>query len=247
VDAYDAEQGAHGEHDAPDVPATPDDDATGERDWVVLIDAVVARYATTSLEHALRVAAGAGEVAVRAGVRLRIDVRADAVTCGIPTAGPGRLDAAGVFVAREVARVVRVLGATPHEHGPQLVEVAVDALDGPAVQAFWRALLAYDPADIGWGDRARVEGGPAADPVRDPQRRGPSVWFQQAGPREAARNRVHLDVHVPAAHVEGRIAAAVAAGGRLVSDAGAPWFWVLADPEGNEACVCPAGGVPAER
>ncbi len=34
-----------------------------------------------------------------------------------------------------------------------------------------------------------------------------------------------------------RIAATVAAGGTLVYDAEAPAFWVLADPEGNEACV----------
>jgi 4a-hydroxytetrahydrobiopterin dehydratase len=34
-----------------------------------------------------------------------------------------------------------------------------------------------------------------------------------------------------------RVAAAVAAGGRVVSDQMAPSGWVLADPEGNEACV----------
>jgi 4a-hydroxytetrahydrobiopterin dehydratase len=33
------------------------------------------------------------------------------------------------------------------------------------------------------------------------------------------------------------VAAAVAAGGRVVSDEMAPSGWVLADPEGNEACV----------
>jgi hypothetical protein len=36
---------------------------------------------------------------------------------------------------------------------------------------------------------------------------------------------------------EARIAAALAAGGHLVSDAHAPMWWVLADAEGNEACV----------
>ena len=35
-----------------------------------------------------------------------------------------------------------------------------------------------------------------------------------------------------------RIEAALAAGGTLVSDARAPAFVVLADPEGNQACVC---------
>ena len=33
-------------------------------------------------------------------------------------------------------------------------------------------------------------------------------------------------------------AAALAAGGVLVSDRAAPAFWVLADAEGNEVCVC---------
>ena len=43
----------------------------------------------------------------------------------------------------------------------------------------------------------------------------------------------------PALAVEpGRIERALAAGGRLVSDSRAPAFWILADPEGNEACVC---------
>lgn len=37
---------------------------------------------------------------------------------------------------------------------------------------------------------------------------------------------------------ERRIAAALASGGRLVLDANAPAFTVLADADGNEACVC---------
>ncbi|GAA0971667.1 hypothetical protein ENKNEFLB_02528 [Nocardioides aquaticus] len=34
-----------------------------------------------------------------------------------------------------------------------------------------------------------------------------------------------------------RIAAAVAAGGELVDDSAASAFWVLADAQGNRACV----------
>jgi len=34
-----------------------------------------------------------------------------------------------------------------------------------------------------------------------------------------------------------RIEATLAAGGTVRSDAEAPAFWVLADPEGNEACI----------
>jgi 4a-hydroxytetrahydrobiopterin dehydratase len=36
------------------------------------------------------------------------------------------------------------------------------------------------------------------------------------------------------------MARAIEAGGHLVSDTEAPSFWVLADPEGNEACICTA-------
>lgn len=52
------------------------------------------------------------------------------------------------------------------------------------------------------------------------------------------RNRIHLDVDVPHDEAPARIAAALAAGGVLLSDGAAPAFWVLADTEGNEVCVC---------
>jgi 4a-hydroxytetrahydrobiopterin dehydratase len=52
------------------------------------------------------------------------------------------------------------------------------------------------------------------------------------------RNRIHVDVTVPHDEADARIAAAIDAGGQLVSAARARAFWILADPEGNEACVC---------
>ena len=53
---------------------------------------------------------------------------------------------------------------------------------------------------------------------------------------ELAR-QIHLDVWVPHDQAKARVAAAIAASGRLVTDAHAPSWWVLADAEGNEACV----------
>ncbi|WP_245171080.1 VOC family protein [Streptomyces decoyicus] len=61
------------------------------------------------------------------------------------------------------------------------------------------------------------------------------------GRTEPATQRVHVDVRVPYDQAEARTAAALAAGGRLVNDADAPSHWVLADAEGNEACVGVAG------
>ena len=43
---------------------------------------------------------------------------------------------------------------------------------------------------------------------------------------------------MPREVAEQRIEAAVDAGGVLVSDSMAPAFWVLADAEGNQACIC---------
>ena len=50
--------------------------------------------------------------------------------------------------------------------------------------------------------------------------------------------RWHPDVWVDPAQVQPRINAALDVGGTLVSDAAAPSFWVLADPEGNRVCLC---------
>ena len=94
---------------------------------------------------------------------------------------------------------------------------------GPAVRPFWRAVLGY--RDV--GDEELVA----------PHGRGPSVWFQQMDAPRPQRNRVHIDISVPHDQAKARIAAAIDAGGRLVTDRYAPSWWVLADAEGNEARV----------
>ena len=68
----------------------------------------------------------------------------------------------------------------------------------------------------------------------DPAGIGPTIWFQQMDEPRPQRNRIHFDVIVPHDEAEARVAAAIAAGGHLVSDDRAPAFWVLADAEGNE-------------
>jgi len=47
------------------------------------------------------------------------------------------------------------------------------------------------------------------------------------------RGRTHIDVSVPADQAEARVQAAVAAGGRLVDDSHAPWWWTLASPDNH--------------
>src|SRR5262249_29825053 len=110
----------------------------------------------------------------------------------------------------------------------QVLEIAIDTLDIAAIRPFWKAVLGYD-------DEPGLSG--PQDPLVDPLRQGPAVWFQQMDAPRPQRNRIHLDISVPHDEAPDRIKAAFEAGGALVSDAHAPAFWVLADPEGNEACI----------
>jgi 4a-hydroxytetrahydrobiopterin dehydratase len=94
-------------------------------------------------------------------------------------------------------------------------------MDIASVRPFWRAVLGY--AEVGDED------------LFDAYREGPTFWFQQMESPRSGRNRFHIDIYVPHDQVQARIDAALAAGGRIVSDAHAPGWWTLADPEGNEA------------
>ena len=95
------------------------------------------------------------------------------------------------------------------------------------IMPFWRAVLGYEPR----------RDSPNEDLV-DPHDRGPSFWFEQMRePRPDGGGAIHVAVWVPYEQAEGRIAAALAAGGRMVRDEFAPSWWTLADPAGNEADI----------
>jgi 4a-hydroxytetrahydrobiopterin dehydratase len=91
---------------------------------------------------------------------------------------------------------------------------------------FWRAVLGYRDRDSGGED------------LIDPRGRGAPFWFQKMDAPRPQRNRIHIDVWVPHDQAKARVAAAITAGGRLVTDKYAPTWWTLADAEGNEADVC---------
>ena len=98
--------------------------------------------------------------------------------------------------------------------------------DHAAVKPFWRAVLGL--ADSPTYDQELVDpDGVAADAVVPADR----------APHDEPRQRFHVDIRVPPEVAPGRVEAALGAGGTLVSDERAPTFWVLADAEGNKACV----------
>nr|WP_296075169.1 VOC family protein [uncultured Actinoplanes sp.] len=184
-------------------------DAVGEIGWRVVLGNLCTTVPVGSLADGAAVVTRA--VAVAGGdAPLGVDLRAGRVV--LTLRGPAAVD---------VAR--RISAELPTRPGHvQALEIAIDALDIAAVRPFWRAVLAYVD-----------DGGSLVDPLEQ----GPPLWFQQMDAPRPQRNRIHIDVSVPHDEAGARIAAAVAAGGRVLSDHRAPSFWVLADAEGNEACV----------
>jgi 4a-hydroxytetrahydrobiopterin dehydratase len=110
------------------------------------------------------------------------------------------------------------------------IELALDTAHAATIAPVWAALLTGSTDARGRGT--------IGDDVRDATERVPILWFQDTDEHETPRQRFHVDVWVPAEVAEQRIAAAVAAGGTVVDDSQAPSFIVIADQDGNKACVC---------
>ena len=92
---------------------------------------------------------------------------------------------------------------------------------------FWQAVLGYVPR----GDS------PDEDLV-DAHDRGPAFWFEAMDePRPGGLGAIHVAIWVPYEQAEARVAAALAAGGRMVRDDRAPAWWTLADAAGNEVDI----------
>ncbi|MDH6139597.1 MULTISPECIES: VOC family protein [Kitasatospora] len=203
----------------------------GLEDWRVLGEGACAYFRTGSFAAGSRLVQEIGELTGLEGQYPDVDLRNDGVTVRLITVADDYygLTERHVELARQISAVARRLGILSEPSAVQTVQVTVDALALPAVVPFWRALLGYQ-------DRAG-----SAEDLIDPRRRGAPFYFQQLDAPRPQRNRVHVDVWLPYDQAEARIAAAIAAGGRLVTDAHAPSHWVLADPEGNEACIGTAG------
>ena len=217
-------------------------DAVTRRGWRLVLGELRTEVRTGSLALAADAAARAATVAGAEG-HLQLDVRADRVLLSLQTAAVASVTEQDVELAHAISTVVdemrleTVSGVGLGDEGGsggggeravQVLEIGIDALDAAAIRPFWRAVLGYVD-EPGWS-------GPW-DGLVDPLGQGPAVWFQRMDAPRPQRNRIHFDVSVPHDEAAPRIHATLAAGGKLLSDAEAPAFWVLADAEGNEACV----------
>jgi len=134
-----------------------------------------------------------------------------------------------VDLARKISEIAADQGLAADPASITAIELALDTADSARVAPVWAALLTGGGEAIGRGT--------IGDDVRDATSRVPILWFQDTEPHETPRQRFHIDVQVPYDVAEQRIAAAVAAGGVIVDDTQAPGTTVIADPDGNKACV----------
>jgi 4a-hydroxytetrahydrobiopterin dehydratase len=197
-------------------------EAEGVDDWRVLFVGAYAHFRSESFAEGLALVNAIGALAEAANHHPDVDLRYKGVTVHLVSHDVGSLSQRDVRLARQISAAARDLGIAADPAGVQAVQLTID-FGGPQVRPFWQAVLGYREV----GDEDLV----------DPQSRGPSIWFQPMDKPRTERNRVHVDLSVPHDQAEARIAAALAAGGRVVFDRFAPAWWTLADPEGNEVDI----------
>jgi predicted enzyme related to lactoylglutathione lyase len=112
------------------------------------------------------------------------------------------------------------------------IQINIDCADLDRMVEFYTAALPYEPYGAsGQTYRSIV-------PIDG---NGPKVVFQKVPEAKVGKNRMHLDLIV-GDRVEAEAARLVGLGARrlsqtLVEESGTHWL-VLADPEGNELCLC---------
>ncbi|WP_246125051.1 VOC family protein [Cellulomonas xylanilytica] len=217
------------------VPGDALGESPGTADWQSVFSAI-ACYRTTSPAQQRDLAAAAAALAHDVGFPLLVDLRPGLV---VLDSGKDRWekDAHGLALeftdlAARLQAAARDLGATADPALPRFVQLFLDAADVPAVRAFWLAALGYTPDRRDWNSD-----------INDPRRLNVDLVFQEIDlsetERRRQRNRIHVELAVPSDLAQARVAAAVAAGGRLLGES--TGRWLVADPEGNELVVTAHG------
>ncbi|GAA0910386.1 hypothetical protein GCM10009557_84820 [Virgisporangium ochraceum] len=201
-------------------------------DWQVLF-AAMAFYPVDRPARAADLASAVAGLADDAGLPLMVDLRPDGVTIdggkdqwedGEGSATPRFVDLAG-----RIQTAARDLGLSADPTRPRFVQLGLDAVDLPAVRAFWAAVLGYSEDQR-----------PFLTDIYDPRRLNPVLFFQPMDASDAERrrqrNRVHLALFVADDQAQTRVDAAVAAGGRVLAGSTAERP-TLVGPEGNEVAL----------
>ena len=191
-------------------------------DWVVLHGGAAAVFRVPSVLEAARLAEAIARVPGFDGAGALMTIADGQLTVRLAR-GVERLEERHVQLARAVSAVAQEHGAVADRTLVQEVQLAIAARPDEVDVGFWRAVLGYAAL--------------ADDNAVDPLGHGSTVWMQDLDPAKPLRHAMHVDVSVAREQAEHRLAAAVAAGGRIVEDSHAPGAWILADRAGNRVCI----------
>lgn len=116
----------------------------------------------------------------------------------------------------------------------RLRTAVIDCADPAALARFWAEVLGAEIAFAGaeWVSLTAAGAGQ------------PRVAFQKVPEAKTGKNRMHLDVWVPdieTATVAAEALGATRVGGFVPVEESPEPFQVMADPEGNEFCICDGG------
>jgi len=200
----------------------------GAQAWRVLPEGAAAHFRSDSF------AASVGFVQAISGLvpeghEPHVDIQGDGVTILLRAFKPGGygLLQADLDFARAASAIAGDMGLTAEPAAIQSLSFIPGATDRRVIMPFWQAVLRYD----------QRPDSPDEDLV-DPHERLAPFWFEEMDElRSDGAGTMHLVVWVPWDEAEARVAAGLAAGGRMVRHNVEEMFWTLADPAGNEVDI----------
>ena len=200
-------------------------------EWRKLAQALHARYSVADYVAVADFVAAVAEVAEADMHHPDLKLTYGAIDVSLCTHKDGRwVTQKDIDMARKISQIAHEKGLAAEPGSVTQLEIALDTAHEDGVAVFWSALLTGSPDNKIY------------DSIFDPTDRVPALWFQGTDDHQVPRQRWHFDLWLASETVDQRIAAAVAAGGSVVDDSGAPSFTVLADPDGNRVCICCATG-----
>jgi 4a-hydroxytetrahydrobiopterin dehydratase len=196
--------------------------ADGLGDWVVLHGGATAAFRVDSIGDAARLAEAVVRIPGISDSDALLTISSECLTVRL-TRDIWELEPRHVELAQAISAIAGEHGAAGDPARVQEVQLAIAAKPDEVDIGFWRAVLGYSPM--------------ADDNAVDPLGHGSTVWMQELDEAKPLRHAMHVDVSVAREQAETRIAAALAAGGRIVDGSHAPGHWTLADPAGNRVCI----------
>jgi 4a-hydroxytetrahydrobiopterin dehydratase len=191
--------------------------------WANVYHFLKSRIATPDFAAGLALVNAIGAVAEELDHHPDVDLRYRFVEIRLTSHDVGAVTGRDIRLARRIDELAAAAGLATDRSEVSHLEIGLDSPEAGRVGDFWAAVLGGD-------NRGN-------DEVVDPAAALPTVWFQQSGTEEP-RQRWHFDLWVDPERVQPIIDRAIAAGGALVRDSSAPRYWVLADAEGNQMCLC---------